>query len=258
LHEKISFIGRNEEEALERAQRALGLPAEALEYVVVGRRKGVFGRVFSQLTIEVFVKPERTEPVSPVAEPTRPSKPARPERSPQRSPERSPRPERSSRPAPRSEAPANAALDVNGDRGEQAEQVALQLLKQMGFDTTVKVEDRGDKVIVRLGKGTKEMVDDAEIAEAFQFILNKIVNRFPPRKKIFVEVPGRGRPTDDELIERALAWIKQAKDSGKDLWLDNLNPRERRIVHLEVEKDDTVESISEGSGRERRMCVRVL
>jgi len=143
-------------------------------------------------------------------------------------------------------------------RIERAGEVTRGLLEAMGWTAAITVERQGhSRILVKLDEGASDLAADGrDLVDAIQFLLNKIVNRFPPRYRIVVDVAGMMERLDAELARRAQAWCERVLETGEELWVEEeLNPRDRRIVHLEVRKHAGLDSRSDGHGRDRRLCI---
>ena len=139
-----------------------------------------------------------------------------------------------------------------------ADEVAKGLLGQMGWEAGVTVERQGrDRILIKIDDEAADMADDGrDLVDAYQFLLNKIVNRFPPRYRINVDVAGMLEKFDAELTRRAREWCEDVLETGNEFWIEEeLNPRDRRIVHIEVKLHEGIDSRSEGMGRDRRICI---
>ena len=139
-----------------------------------------------------------------------------------------------------------------------AQEVATGLLEQMGWEANLTVERQGtDRILIKMDDGAADLADDGrDLIDAYQFLLNKIVNRFPPRYRIHVDVAGMMEKFDAELTQRAREWCEEVLESGEEVWVEEeLNPRDRRLVHIEVKLHEGIDSRSEGMGRDRKICI---
>ncbi|MFN3605320.1 MAG: protein jag [Leptonema sp. (in: bacteria)] len=92
--------------------------------------------------------------------------------------------------------------------------------------------------------------------DSFQFLLNLLLsNTLKKDKRVLIDIDGyrEKRKTILQKIARNLA--NKVAISGKSLLMEPLNPYERRIVHLELEKDKRVTTESEGNGLYKRIRI---
>lgn len=93
--------------------------------------------------------------------------------------------------------------------------------------------------------------------EALQFIVNLIVEKItgsPP--KIILDIENYRARRARHLRELAKRVAETVVRTGKSKLLDPLNPYERRLIHLALQEDERVTTISEGEGVYKR--VRIL
>ena len=74
--------------------------------------------------------------------------------------------------------------------------------------------------------------------------------------RVIVNV-GDWREKEEQYLKNlAETTATRAKDTGKDQELYNLNPSQRRIVHMVLSEIEEVETESQGEGKERYLVVR--
>ncbi|MCK6546507.1 hypothetical protein L6R52_11705 [Myxococcota bacterium] len=179
------------------------------------------------------------------------------------------------------------------EKAAKALEVAQGLADKMGMPSRVSVRDEHERIVVVI----EEVEGSTAVAEilgasrppaipSFQFLLNKIVNRFPEgRKHILVEVPSvprranerkprpqqaaapqasmaappAPRPLDPDLdptlvaIGRLLG--ERAKLLGKVITVHPMLAADRRAVHQTITTIPGVHTMSEGDGIYRRMHI---
>lgn len=249
------------EDAVQKACRALRLPEAELDYSVIDEGSGgLFGLGSRPVRIKA-VAPERAE-------------------------------------APSSEADEDSGghpgiVGPAPEKAAAAKQVATELVTKMGLRAQVEVRDEDRQIVVDL----QEVEGSQDIAEAFggsrppalpsfQFLLNKIVNRFPEdRKHIVVEaasvaaqsaarrataavspsnghaIPKLTKPkdipadVDPELAQLAERLAEKAVELGKVITIHPMPANDRRSIHLTISAMQGVETISEGDGLYRKMHI---
>ncbi len=268
---EYTFEGRNEEEALQNACAELGVLPEDLQYEVVSKKSGVLGFGRSQVKLTVRFRSDLTgsdEPDTPDATPEAPQ--------------------------PAADADTSAidddatVSDVDGDADEGSDD---ELEEDLGEDVEEELEEdsedlserafRARDVAMRFvegmgltGRGTlsedersinlKLVTSDDNLVigrggvvlDAIQFLVNKIVNRFPEdRKFVVVDVNNYRARKQDSLERFAVDMCERVLENGKAQRLRDLNPRERRFVHMIVSRYDDLASRSEGSGDRRVLLI---
>ncbi|MCA9553570.1 MAG: Jag N-terminal domain-containing protein [Myxococcales bacterium] len=254
----MEFEGRSEQEAVAKACAALKLAEEGLDYTVVDEGSGgVFGIGARPVQIRVRVPAAAAVAAAP-------------------------------------------AVDANDDdsmdegkggmvgpapeKAAKALEVAKGLAERMGLGhASITVRDDHEQIVVLIDEADGS-TDVAEVLgrsrppaiPSFQFLLNKIVNRFPEdRKHIIVEVPSvprkerrseerssEARPApaldpdlDPSLVALARSLAEKAQALGKVITVHPMLPADRRALHQTITTISGVSTVSEGEGLYRRLHI---
>ena len=245
------FEGPSESEALEKAARVLGVTVSDLDYTLLDEgAEAVFGLGARPAKIRVAIRgevpAEEPEGTNEELEAEAPAEPAR---------------ERWSGPAP--------------EKAARAREVSEKLLEYMGINGAVEVRDEDEVIVVELSD--KEGKDEVEwvftnarppLGPSFQFLLNKMVNRFPEdRKHILLRSPGRmshrsnrgsdnrNEEFDPELVAVAKLLWERALKTGQVITVHPMVAADRRAIHQTIMGLDDVKTVSAGEGIYRRMYV---
>ncbi|KKT92561.1 MAG: R3H domain protein [Parcubacteria group bacterium GW2011_GWC1_45_14] len=134
-----------------------------------------------------------------------------------------------------------------------------ELLSKMGFDSTVEIDDSSeeeqDGIICNIL--TK---DDSNFLigqygvnlQAVQHIARLLVRKRTAEKtKFIIDVNSYRKQKNESIVELAKEAAQQAVAEKRAVVMKPMSNYERRIVHLELSKDEriTTESIGEGEGR---------
>jgi len=143
---------------------------------------------------------------------------------------------------------------------ERAETFLVQLLMYLDPAYTVEA-DRDDEGGVRIdihggdpgrliGKGGRTLA-------ALEFLTNAVVNKVEDDQpvRVSVDVGGYKKRRDERLRQVAQRAAARARKTGMPVELEPMSAAERRIVHVELADDATVESESTGEGRDRRVVI---
>jgi len=265
LTETIEFEGDTEEQAVERAAEALGIDRDSVTYTVVDEGSGgVLGLGARPVKIRADAAEGDRDSGSESAEVAAPP------------PRRGPAPEKAAK----------------------AGEVVGRILNGLEVEATVEVRDEDENIVVVI-EGPEGSTRVAEVLggrrppviPALQFLVNKIVNRFPEdRKHINIEVPSvpkrerrKDRPAqtgaaadvredapmpsldelreavdeelDRTLVEVGLELAERAQKLGKTLTIHPMLAGDRRAVHQTIMKIPGVRTVSEGEGLYRRLHV---
>jgi spoIIIJ-associated protein len=95
-----------------------------------------------------------------------------------------------------------------------------------------------------------------ENMRALQFLVsNALKNQGFSHTRINVDIADYKKQRAERLSERAGEWMKEVKDSGKDMELKPMNAVDRRTVHRLAQEFGLV-SESIGEGRDRRIILK--
>ncbi len=255
MADTIEFEGTTEQEAVARAAETMGIEPDDVDYTMADEGSGgMFG--LGSRPVKIRVRPPGGEGAD----------------------------DSSAERAPPGPAP---------EKAKQAGEVAEAILGHMGLSAKVEVRDDEMNIVVVIdeadGEDVKEVLGGTKPPSipALQFLLNKIVNRFPEdRKHIKVEAPSvPRRPTsrsperagapsepaplpdlealrerldpelDPELVAVGLELATKARQLNKVLTVHPMLPGDRRAVHQTVTNVPGVRTVSDGEGLYRRMHV---
>jgi len=93
---------------------------------------------------------------------------------------------------------------------------------------------------------------------ALQLLVAMMANRDQPpekRKRVIVDADGYRTRRERALSAQARSAAERVKRTGRQVALESLTPRERRIVHLALADDPDVSTRSEGEDPERTVVI---
>lgn len=141
----------------------------------------------------------------------------------------------------------------------QAQEVLEQLLELMGekakvvsrldeedrLNLSVEAEDAG----LLIGK-------QGQTLEALQYLLTKMLAKKARRKvRVFIDIESYRARHQEALTQLALKSGDKAKRSGRPITLNPMNPHDRRIIHLALQGDKEVKTMSRGEGLYKKVVV---
>lgn len=141
------------------------------------------------------------------------------------------------------------------------EKLAKELLSLMGTKAKVKVsEDKQNqtaKVDLDAGEETGLLIGNrGETISAIQVVLGIIIRQEVGEwMRIVVDVGDWREKQEEQLKELAEQAAERVKQTGEPQALYNLNPNQRRIIHLGLSDDSDVETESVGEGVDRYLVV---
>lgn len=143
-------------------------------------------------------------------------------------------------------------------KAERALEVLGELIEKMHLDTELSIREDGERIVLDVsGEDTGRVIGrKGQTLDSLQFLVNKIVNRFPEGRRHVVVDSGDYRERHDEgLMSLARRQAGRAVKRGTVVTLEPMNPRDRRVIHLSLAKFPGVRTRSDGEGLGRRIQI---
>jgi spoIIIJ-associated protein len=92
--------------------------------------------------------------------------------------------------------------------------------------------------------------------EALQYLLTKIVSKKTRKKvRLVIDIESYRARHNEALTNLALKYGEKVKKSGKPVTLNPMNPHDRRLVHLALQGDKELKTMSRGEGLYKKIVV---
>ncbi|NIM10744.1 MAG: hypothetical protein GTO45_16945 [Candidatus Aminicenantes bacterium] len=149
------------------------------------------------------------------------------------------------------------AWPSDGTEESQLSGFINKMLRDMGMELKfsvsdgkgfVKVDFNGDDYRLMLYK-------NGNLLNAVQYLLNRLFSDVMG-KKIYCECQKFRKNREVELTQLAHRYAKDVKRNGRAVSLKELNPFERRIVHMTINKYSDLESVSSGDSFTKVITIR--
>ena len=157
--------------------------------------------------------------------------------------------------------PRSVASDVDPSEDGKADlalEMLVEILKRMGLGVQVSVREDADEVVLDVaGEDAGRVIGKkGQTLDALQFLINKIVNRFPEgRRHIVLDSGDYRQRRENGLVSMARREAKRAVQQSRIITLEPMSPRDRRVIHLSLAKFPGVSTRSDGQGAERRVRI---
>jgi spoIIIJ-associated protein len=145
-----------------------------------------------------------------------------------------------------------------GDPVNEAQTVLQDILTQMGLDVTLQVRQEKETILIRIDGDKSGLLIGrrGQTLDALQYLMTRILNRKGPDKLKVILDSGDYRNRRKKYLETlALKMAEKTKKTGKPAVISPLNAHDRRIIHLTLEKDKTLKTISRGEGQMKKMII---
>jgi spoIIIJ-associated protein len=143
-------------------------------------------------------------------------------------------------------------------KAEEAADIVAEILDHMDLDVDVTVREDSERVVLDVdGPDAGRVIGKkGQTLDAIQFLVNKIVNRFPEGRRHVIIDSGDYRDRHDQsLVSMARREAKRAMDEGRVVTLAPMSARDRRVIHLSLAKFGGVTTESQGEGMHRRIQI---
>lgn len=150
--------------------------------------------------------------------------------------------------------------DTEPDDGkaQDAAEVLQDILDHMHLEAHVKIREDRERIVldVQGPDAGRAIGKKGQTLDAIQFLVNKIINRFPDNRRHIVVDSGDYRERHDTgLVSLAHREARRAVQQGKVVTLEPMSARDRRVIHLSLAKFEGVITRSNGEGLHRRIQI---
>ena len=143
-------------------------------------------------------------------------------------------------------------------KADYAKEVLEGILDRMDLEADVDIREDDERVVLDVtGEDAGRAIGKkGQTLDALQFLVNKIVNRFPDGRRYIVVDSGDYRDRHDKgLVNMAQREAKRAVEQGRTITLQPMPARDRRLIHLSLAKFGGVTTRSNGEGLGRRIQI---
>jgi spoIIIJ-associated protein len=251
---KLFFSGRNLQHALLAAARHFQLDPEDIAYSLRERERGFIKNPKTVIEVDPSAPKRSSQSVAAVAEPLPVAGPAKAEASRARQAAAAPAVGGTARPRPTAregrprEAPVlppETALAAAGDS-------AALLAGFAGLDVqaSVELDSAGEILVTFEGPDAARLTaNQGELLETLDHLLPRLFRGMTGSSALCrVDAAGFRAAREADLQRLALEAAEQVRRERLPVALPEMNPADRRIVHLTLEKDPSVSTASHGDG----------
>ncbi|MFH0886840.1 MAG: RNA-binding cell elongation regulator Jag/EloR [bacterium] len=154
---------------------------------------------------------------------------------------------------------AEVEVHLKSSLGELARATLQQILDKMNFLTLINItseeeesaslEIKGDDIGCLIGR-------EGQTLDSMQYLLTIMISKkLGKRVRIILDAASYREKRNRRLADMAKDAADQVTKSGKEYIFGDLNPAERRVIHMELSKDKRVFTVSDGLSKNRRLKV---
>ncbi len=142
---------------------------------------------------------------------------------------------------------------------DYAKKYLEDLLSFFGLNTAVTVHC--DEDVIELGVPSTHLNgfligQRGDTLRSLQYLLSmSLKNKDAELTRVNIDVANYKHHRAERLAEQVREWCQQVMTSGEEMSLEPMNPADRRVAHHVVSEFGTLESHSEGEGRDRHLVI---
>lgn len=141
---------------------------------------------------------------------------------------------------------------------ENAKDALKLILAHLQIEYTVEVKRREDQILLNIHCDNENFLIGRRgtTLDAVQYLVNRIANKNAQKKIQVVLDTSNYRVNRKQRLQRlALRLSRRVKLTGKSVTVAPMNPHDRRIIHLTLQDDPAVKTLSRGNGFMRRIII---
>lgn len=154
--------------------------------------------------------------------------------------------------------PAKIRATLKEDISTAPETVLKEMLTRIGIDGEVESNFMEGSLHLNMVSDSPALLigKHGQTLDAIERLLNCIINKNAlAKKKVFVDTEGYRERRKQTLVDLANQVAAKVKRTRQDVVLAPMSAKDRRVIHLALQSDDTVSTFSQGEGDMRRVVI---
>jgi spoIIIJ-associated protein len=148
--------------------------------------------------------------------------------------------------------------ELEEDLVPRAQEILEQLLMKMQEKATVSATQEEDRVNLVIATDDAGLLigKQGQTLDALQYLVTKMLAKQARRKvRIAIDVEAYRARHNEALTLLAQKYGEKVKRSGKPVTLNPMNPYDRRIVHMALQGDRDLKTVSRGEGLYKKVVI---
>lgn len=148
--------------------------------------------------------------------------------------------------------------EAEGDLLPLAREILEQLLMKMQEPAKVTATHEEDRISLIIDSADAGLLigKQGQTLDALQYLVTKMVAKQTRRKvRVAIDVEDYRARHNESLTLMAQKYGEKAKRSGKSVTLNPMNPYDRRIVHMALQGDRDLKTVSRGEGLYKKVVI---
>jgi spoIIIJ-associated protein len=153
---------------------------------------------------------------------------------------------------------ANLHQEPEGDLLPLAREILEQVLAKMQEPATVTATQEEDRINLLIETSDAGLLigKQGQTLDALQYLVTKMLAKQTRGKvRIAIDVEAYRARHNEALSLLALKYGEKVKRSGRPVTLNPMNPYDRRIVHMALQGDKDLKTISRGEGLYKKVII---
>lgn len=153
---------------------------------------------------------------------------------------------------------ARVRVGVKETTLQYARQLLEKIFESMGLSVGIQINEKENNLFIDIqGSGLGVLIGKrGETLDALQYLINLGVNKKSEAKcKVILDIEGYRMRRKQTLEDLALRLAEKAKQRGRNIVLEPMNSRERRIIHTALQGRDDIYTFSEGEEPYRKIII---
>jgi spoIIIJ-associated protein len=139
-----------------------------------------------------------------------------------------------------------------------AKEILETLLERVQEKATVSVHQEDDRISLRIETDDAGLLigKQGQTLDALQYLVTKMLAKKSRRKvRITIDVEAYRARHNEALAHLAQKYGEKVKKSGRPIILSPMNPYDRRIVHMALQDDKELKTMSRGEGLYKKVVI---
>lgn len=139
-----------------------------------------------------------------------------------------------------------------------AKEILETILEGMQEKATVSVHQEDDRISLRIETADAGLLigKQGQTLDALQYLVTKMLAKKSRRKvRITIDVEAYRARHNEALAHLAQKYGEKVKKSGRPIILSPMNPYDRRIVHMALQDDKELKTMSRGEGLYKKVVI---
>lgn len=148
--------------------------------------------------------------------------------------------------------------EIEEECTRRAKDFLTRLFNIIGVEVSVRTFEEANKLYIEIVSDNAGLIigKRGKTLEALQMLTNIVANKDVDNwKKVILDIENYRDRRENALKELALKIALKVKRTGRSHFLEPMNPFERRIIHMTLQSDPSVDTRSEGNGNLKKVKI---